>query len=57
MNKQSQISDARHSQAQIKRNNQNPQQGVRPYCNVQANGRINLYLSPLTFILGERQTG
>lgn len=38
-------------------NNQNPQQDVGPHCNEETNGCLSLYLSPLTFITGGRQTG
>ena len=38
-------------------NDPNPRQDVEPYRNKQANGGINLYLSPCTFISGGRQAG
>lgn len=41
----------------VEGNNQNPLQDVGPYCDEQANGGINLYLSSLTFISREDKRG
>lgn len=41
----------------VEGNNQNPPQEVGLHCDEQANGGINLYLSPLTFLSREDKRG